>query len=578
MPPVGAVDVRPRLWPAVLLVVLLWCALLVPPWLAPLTMVHFLSAFLAPIVAAAGLLVWWLFASRVPWATRVLDIPIIVGAGVVTAVVTHPTLSPIILFVYALPIITTAWVGWLLLTPMFRWPVRHAGLLTLVLLTWASFLLVRYDGVNGGMSATFHLRWTPSAEEQYLAERAAGHLPVAPVDSTPVVLQPGDWPGFRGLHRDARLTSVRLATDWNEHPPHQVWRHKVGPGWSSFAVVGGRLYTQEQRGPSEGVVCYDAGTGAEVWSHEDTARFSEEMAGPGPRATPTFHDGRIYALGATGQLNCLDAATGRLIWTHNIADDSGAKLPQWGFASSPLVAEGIVTVFAGGPGGKSVLGYKADSGALAWSAGEGQFSYSSLHPARLGDVDQLLLLSDRGVTAFQPARGEVLWEHVWQLKMQMSRVVQPTVVGDDVLIGTGFGEGTRRIHVRHDGQKWDTQEIWTSRALKPYYNDQVVHGGQVYGFDNTLFTCINLEDGKQRWKTRDYGNGQVLLLADQGLLLVLSEKGEAALVEATPDAHRELGRFQALNGKTWNHPVVAHGKLFVRNGEEAACYELAAAP
>src|SRR5262249_625934 len=151
-----------------------------------------------------------------------------------------------------------------------------------------------------------------------------------PGRTQPVVLQPGDWPGFRGKDRDGRYKGARIATDWDERPPRQVWRQRVGPGWSSFAVVGTRLYTQEQRGPNEAVVCYDAGSGAELWSHEDAARFSETMAGPGPRATPTFHEGKIYAQGATGKLNCLDAATGRVLWSHDVAADSGAALPLWG--------------------------------------------------------------------------------------------------------------------------------------------------------------------------------------------------------------------------------------------------------
>jgi outer membrane protein assembly factor BamB len=460
------------------------------------------------------------------------------------------------------------------------------------------------------MSATFRWRWSPTAEEQFLAEKAARQPGSAAPETglavdDPVlgataagllgslqgqgpllaasfagrievlVLRPGDWPGFRGPDRDGRRTGVRLATDWNAHPPRRVWRQRIGPGWSSFAVVGSRLYTQEQWGDQEVVVCYDAGSGAELWAHRDDARFSETMAGPGPRATPTFYEGKIYALGATGRLNCLDAVTGRVRWSRDIVADSGAKVPQWGFAASPLVAQGVVTVFAGGPDGKAVLGYKAAPGKLAWSAGEGQFSYCSLHPARLGGVEQLLLATEKGLTAFQPAHGDILWQHSWPLGGDMARVVQPTLVGDgDVLIGTSFGVGTRRVQVRRAGDRWETQEVWTTHAIKPYFNDLVVHGDHLYGFDNSFLTCVSLADGKAKWRERGYGSGQVLLLADQDLLLVLAETGEVALVEASPEGHKEVGRFQAIEGKTWNHPVVAHGKLFVRNGEWAACYEL----
>ena len=255
-------------------------------------------------------------------------------------------------------------------------------------------------------------------------------------------------------------------------------------------------------------------------------------------------------------------------------------------------------MFAGGADGKSVLGYRADTGELAWAAGEGLFSYCSLQPARLCGVEQLVIATERGLTAFAPAKGGVLWEYKWLVE-GINRVAQPAIVGDsDVLIGTSLGQGTRRVHLQHGSGaglsartnptddragaearttgEWTVEVVWSTRAIKPYFNDFVIHGGFLYGFDNNFLTCVSLEDGKGKWRTEGYGNGQILLLADQGLLLVLSEKGEAALVDAVPEGHQERAKIQAIQGKTWNHPVIARGKLFVRNGEEAACYELAA--
>jgi outer membrane protein assembly factor BamB len=287
--------------------------------------------------------------------------------------------------------------------------------------------------------------------------------------------------------------------------------------------------------------------------------------------------GKIYALGAAGLLNCLDAATGERLWKKDILEDAGIdKPPQWGFSSSPLVVQGVVTVFAGGKDDKSVLGYDAVSGELLWSGGKDQYSYCSLHQVRLGGVEQVVIATDGGLTAYQPKSGEVLWQHENKPTEGMARVVQPTPVGDsDLLLGSGFGKGTQRVHVTREGASWETSEVWTTRAISPYYNDLVIHRGHLYGFDGSnFFTCVSLEDGKGKWRARGYGAGQVLLLPDQDLLLIISEKGEVALVEATPDSHKELARFQAIKGKTWNHPVVAHGKLFVRNGEEAACYQL----
>jgi outer membrane protein assembly factor BamB len=392
-----------------------------------------------------------------------------------------------------------------------------------------------------------------------------------------------EWPGFRGPARDGRLTGVRIGTDWASKPPQKRWGHLVGPGWGSFAVVGRLIYTQEQRGNLEAVVCYGADTGKEVWAHTDPGRFIDtdvgHESGAGPRATPTYHDGKIYSLGATGRLNCLDAANGKVVWARDAAADSGAKVPFWGFASSPLVLKGLVTVFTGGPDHKAVSAYNpVKDEAPVWMSGDGQNGYCSPQPASLGGVEQIVMASDAGVQGLDPLKGTILWRHEWTSD-GMPRCVQPALIDgtDDFLFGTGMGNGDRRVRVERRGDSWaEPTEVWTSTKINPYYNDRVIHKGHVYGFDNNMFTCLSLENGKARWRGGRYGSGQVLLLADQDLLLVLSEKGEAVLVEADPEKHRELGRIQVLElkGKTWNHPVVANGRLFVRNAEEAACYEL----
>jgi outer membrane protein assembly factor BamB len=544
--------------------------------------------------------------------------------------VSRQTFPAMALIMYGLPILASVWVGWLVLTYAVRWPVRRAGLLVVFALLGIGFSLVRVEGMDGSFNAKFSPRWKPTSEDKLLAELKRSPRATVPAVETstdsaaPLELQAGDWPGFRGAARDGRLTGVRIATDWDKTPPKEIWRQRVGPGWSSFAVVGDRLFTQEQRGDDELVVCYDAASGAERWSHRNTTRFNEVVAGPGPRGTPTFDQGSLYTLGANGQLDCLDAATGDVRWSRNIlvdvggpnpktaasattdakntgsrssdpsstesgsgdsgSSDSGssdaktgdakASLPQWGYCSSPLVVDGIVSVFAGGPSGKSVLGYSADSGELAWSAGDGQLSYASTQLAKIGGIEQLLMVTDTGLMAFRPRTGELLWQHQWPTE-KVPRIVQPLVLGDsDVLIGTGMGVGTRRISVGTADQQWPVTELWTTKTFRPYFNDQVVSGDHLYGFDGNLLMCVSLADGRTSWRTRGYGNGEMLLLVEQSLLLVLTETGEVALVAAEPDRHQEIARFKAIEGKTWNHPVVAHGKLFVRNGEEMACFEL----
>ncbi len=578
---------RLRLWPGVAIVALLWIiregVQLLPPS-PPLFQVAYMFT---PMAATAAILGWWLFGSRLRWADRLGTGAAIVLIVAATIFLTLKTFTFMGLLFYALPTLLTVWVGWLVVTYRLAWPVRRAGLIAAILLVCGCVTLLRVDGMDGSFNPAFSWRWTPTAEDRMLASLTAAPHAAATETATAdaagssstgetarLELSPGDWPGFRGAGRDSHLSGVEIATDWQASPPRPLWKHLIGPGWSSLAVIGDRVFTQEQRGDNEMVVCYDAATGAELWAHSDPTRFTEVVAGPGPRGTPTFDDGLIYAQGASGHLNCLDAATGALVWTHDIMADSGATLPMWGFASSPLVAQGIVTVFAGGPN-KSVLGYNAKSGELVWSAGEGKLSYCSTQLTNIDGVEQLLMATEVGLTSFRPATGEILWVHDWSSD-KVARIIQPALLDKtDVLIGTGLGIGTRRIHVGHEGDTWPTEERWTTRSIKPYYNDLVVLGDSLYGFDGNIFMCVGLEDGAVRWKKRGYGNGQVLLLADQKLLLVLSEEGEVALVEAQPEKHKEIARFKALEGKTWNHPVIAHGKLFVRNAEEIACFELA---
>ncbi len=576
-------DRRPRLWPGVAIVLLYWAALKVPGWVMPGTMAQFMISGFGTMALAVVFVVWWLFFSRVTWAERFAGLLIVGAIGTGAWYCYHPSVrglkpqdTTIILTFNILPIVLTGWILWLLIARSMRRPARLAGLAVVMLLAFGIFTTLRIGGVTGTFSPEYSFRWQTTAEDRRVAEHAAEKLTdVSDAAAAPLELTPADWPGFRGAARDGRRTGVRIATDWKQNPPKQLWRRLIGPGWSSFAVVGSRLFTQEQLKDAERVVCLDAVTGREIWAHSDETRFADAQSGAGPRATPTFHEGRIYALGATGRLNCLDAATGKPIWSHDIAQDSGAVVPIWGFSSSPLVVQGIVTVFAGGSDGKSVLAYHADSGKPAWTAGGASNSYCSLQSVRIAGVDQLVVATGDGMSAFDPTNGKVLWEYDWAPVKDFNRVTQPALVGDsDLLLGSGMGYGTRRVHVGRDSSGWKTDQVWESQAISPYYNDLVVHKGHLYGFNSAFLTCVNLETGKATWKERGYANGQVLLLADQDLLLVVTESGDVALVEANPAARKELGRFHAFTGKTWNHPVVARGKLFVRNGEEAACYDL----
>jgi outer membrane protein assembly factor BamB len=382
-----------------------------------------------------------------------------------------------------------------------------------------------------------------------------------------------DWPGFRGPHRDDVIPGVRIKTDWAASPPIELWRRAIGPGWSSFAVRGDLLFTQEQRGDYEIVACYSLRTGKPVWMHRDKTRFWESNGGAGPRATPTLSNGRVYSFGATGILNALDARDGSVVWSRNAAADTGKKVPDWGFASSPLVVGNEVVVHAG-----VLAAYDRATGDRRWVGPARDGGYSSPHLLTIDGVAQILQVSGAGATSVAPVDGTLLWEHPWP----GTPIVQPAQVADGtVLISTadamGAANGTRRIAIAHGPGGWTVEERWTSNGLKPYFNDFVVHKGHAFGFDGSILACIDLEDGKRTWKGGRYGSGQLVLLPDQDLLLVLSEEGELALVRATPDQFTELARFPALDGKTWNHPVLVGDVLLVRNGQEMAAFRLSLA-
>jgi outer membrane protein assembly factor BamB len=350
-----------------------------------------------------------------------------------------------------------------------------------------------------------------------------------------------------------------------------MWRRPIGPGWSSFAVHGDLLYTQEQRGEDEIVACYKVSTGEPVWRHRDPVRFWESNGGAGPRGTPTLRDGRVYALGATGILNALNAASGAVLWSRNAATDAAVELPVWAFASSPLVTDDVVIVALSG----RLVAYDARTGAARWLGPVGGAGYSSPHLVTIDGVTQVLLLRGSRTISVAPADGALLWEHTWEPGVG---IVQPALApGGDVLITIGDamgGVGIRRVAAAKGAAGWSVTERWTSRGLKPYFNDFVVHNGHAYGFDGSILACIDLEDGARKWKGGRYGNGQLVLLPEQDLLLVLSEEGELALVKAAPDGFTEVARFKAIEGKTWNHPAVAGNVLLVRNGEEMAAFRL----
>ncbi len=558
-----------RLWPGVVIVILQWLARFVIPIVIPGAIAF---GVFGGLLGGLAIVVWWAFFSRAPRAERWGAVVLMIVALFATRYILHESIATagmgILFFVYAIPVLSLAFVAWAVASRRLSDGPRRAAMVATILLACGVWTLVRTGGVTGDGDSDFAWRWAETPEERLLAQ--AGDEPLA-LPSAPVAAETeADWPGFRGPDRDGIIRGVRIETDWSASPPVDLWRRPIGPGWSSFAVSGGLLYTQEQRGDDEIVSCYNVTTGKPVWRHSDTARFWESQSGAGPRGTPTLSNGRVYTFGATGILNVLNAGDGSVVWSRNAATDTNTKVPIWGFSSSPLVVDDVVIVAAAG----SLIAYDLATGDPRWSNPTGGDCYSSPHLLSIDGVAQILLLNEAGATSVTPADGTLLWEHPWP----GHPIVQPALIANgDILISADEGSGVRRITVAHGPDGWTVEERWTSKRLKPYFNDSVIHNGHAYGFYGPFLACIDVEDGTRKWKGRRYGRGQFVLLADQDLLLVLSEKGELALVEAVPDQFTELARFPAIEGKTWNHPVLVGDVLLVRNAQEMAAFRLSLA-
>jgi outer membrane protein assembly factor BamB len=266
-----------------------------------------------------------------------------------------------------------------------------------------------------------------------------------------------------------------------------------------------------------------------------------------------------------------------LVWKADLKEASGrTEPPMWGFSCSPCVESGFVIVHAGGKGDKGIIAFNVEDGQVAWTAPAGEMSYSSVQNIKLLDQTYLCLLSNTGAHLWEPSTGKSVFDY--EFKHQGYRACQAQVIeGNKLLIPAGMGTGTRLVEFSSGSNGLEAKELWTSIDMKPDYNDILVHDGNIYGFDNSIFACIGLEDGKRKWKGGRYAKGQALLMADSGLILVVSEKGELVLLRATPEKHQELGKIDALKDKTWNHPVVVGDRLYLRNAEEAVCYKLATA-
>jgi outer membrane protein assembly factor BamB len=472
---------------------------------------------------------------------------------------------------------------WLFIFSGYTWKRRWGTFLLIPLAVLGLFVgLIQRVNFTGDMTPIFHFRWEPSQsgiEARLLSHRQEQAKEGKPTSISLVSPDPNDFPEYRGRNRDGIIQGVSLES-FNKDKVRQIWRQPCGGGYAGVAVAGQGAVTIEQRGDDEVVVCYEADTGKECWTYPYPAHFQETMGGPGPRATPTIADGDVYSLGATGVLVRLDGSTGREKWKVNILE--GNDNIMWGMSGSPLVYDKVVVVNPGtqreSAKGRAVIAYDRETGKEVWTAGSAQAAYASPMLATLAGRRMVLIFDAEGLAGYDAANGEEILPHYPWKTMSDINVAQPVVLPDDrVFITSGYWHGCDLVKIAQAGSTFKPSSAWPnapSKDMRCKFSNPVYHEGFLYSLDESeRLVCVDAATGKRQWKDGHYGHGQLLLVGDK--LVVLTETGQLVMVEANPKAFHELGKFQALKGeKTWNCPAMVGKRVFVRNHQEMACYEL----
>jgi outer membrane protein assembly factor BamB len=562
-----------RLWPAWLILALQLVALILTVTPSIRNLPRFIFMMAGPVVSGLAFIVWLVFASRLRWREKL--------ALVIAGIVTPLAASQISEFDDALQ--TTMWIYGVPLAELMitmalsiwsQAPRRCLLAIVLLGLGWSSFALVRNEGFDGDYYAEFRWRWSPRHEDTLpeLTPRSG----VTPETSENADAPVNDliWSQYRGPEGNGSSDEEIAPLDWTANPPKELWRISIGPGWGSFAYNNQKLFTQEQRSEKEYVTCYSAADGRPIWTHDDTTRFDEVVSGAGPRSTPSVANGRVYALGGTGLLTCLNELDGTVVWQKNLVTEFGAPIPMWGFSGSPLILEDKLIIFAGGPGKNGLLAFDCATGNTLWGYPSTDMNYTTARPMTLCGQSVIVFCDSKGVHAIDPKDGSAVWTFKPEL-WKGPAMVDPQQIGpESLLIGLGDGVGTARLEVSKTDDQWTVTEAWSSTKLRPSFNDCVVFDNNVYGFNQAIFSCIDAKTGERKWQGGRYGFGQAMLMKKTGQVLVAAENGDVVLLKATPEKLTELSRLPMLNDKTWNHPIIADKRLFLRNGKTAVCLQL----
>ena len=368
-----------------------------------------------------------------------------------------------------------------------------------------------------------------------------------------------DWPHWRGPDRNGISKETGWLTTWPAEGPKQLWKANVGIGFSSIAVSQGRAYTMGNQANEDSVFCFEAETGKELWKHTYPSKLGAQSYEGGPHATPTVEAGRVYTLSKWGELVCLVADTGKPVWTKNVARESGAKVPTWGFASSVLVQGDTLYVNVG----KTGMALAKADGKVLWTTGTDPSGYATPVPFTMGGRIALAVFGAKALYAVDVETGKELWNHPWKTSFDVN-AADPIIQGDDIFISSGYDHGCARLRLSGGVPS----VVWENKNVRNHYDSCVLLGGQLYGFDEKGdLQCLDWNTGELKWsesslkKKRTQGS----LMAADGKLIALGPDGELAIVEATPAGFKAISRAQILDGKCWTAPVLANGRIYCRN-------------
>jgi len=379
------------------------------------------------------------------------------------------------------------------------------------------------------------------------------------------------WPQWRGPNRDGISKETGLLKQWPAEGPPLVWKAAgAGRGYSSFSIADGKLFTMGLRGDREFVVAFDLATGKEAWATAHGSAFRNDR-GDGPRGTPTVDGDRVYALGGSGDLSVLDARTGKIVWTKNVLKEFGGSNITWGISESPLVIGNKVLVNPGGPGASIVALNKTD-GAVIWKSQSDRAGYSSAIPVDVNGGTQVVFFTSERAVGLDLKDGRLLWEYSRPAN-NVANVATPIVRANRVFISSDYGTGGGVVEIKPDNK---AQEIWFTKDMRNHHSSSVLIGDYLYGFSSAILTAIKFDTGEIAWRDRSVGKGS-LVYAD-GNLYCFSENGVVGLVEATPTGYKEKGRFRIPQDSlpTWTHPVVAGGRLYLRDQDTIYAFDIKA--